>query len=76
MDQGNGTTVGLTDAQRAAKPTATPVKTKGTKGTVTRNPRIVAVSKISNILDGLDEDTRSFAVRFIVEEYKGYVVND
>ena len=39
------------------------------RGTVTRNPRIVAISRISNILDGLDEASRGRAVRFIVEEY-------
>jgi len=40
------------------------------KGTVTRNPRIVAISKISNILDALDEESRGRAVRFIAEEYE------
>lgn len=43
------------------------------RGTVTRNPRIVAISRISNILDGLDEDSRGRAVRFIAEEYAEFL---
>ena len=50
-----------------------PASAASARGTVTRNPRIVAISRISNILDGLDDESRGRAVRFIAEEYAEFL---
>lgn len=72
MDNGQTATIDHSTAQAA--PTA--AKTKKLKGTLVRNPRIVLVSKISALLDGADEETRSFGVRFIAEEYSKYIITE
>ena len=66
----NGHDVGL--AETAPEQTTTEAAERS-RGTVTRNPRIVAISRISNILDGLDEESRGRAVRFIAEEYAEFL---
>lgn len=76
-------TVGLDAAgatKQAKQTTATAVvaaeKKKGRKGgTYTRNPRIVAVAKIANLLDELDAESRKRVLRSVVEEY-GDLLND
>jgi hypothetical protein len=69
-------TVGLGDGATKAGTTTTKQTTaaaapkKGRKGgTYTRNPRVVALAKISNLLDELDAESRKRVLRAVVEEY-------
>lgn len=81
MQNGQMEEVGLEEATTQQRTSLTPpaasesvhTKTTKTRGTVARNPRIVAISHISTILDGLDEESRGRAVRFIAEEYAEFL---
>lgn len=44
-------------------------KTKKPRGTVTRNASVVAIAKISGILDALEADTRTGVLEFINSQY-------
>lgn len=47
---------------------------KQQRGTIARNPRIVAISKISEIIESLgDDDSRAAALNFIVTEYRRFL---
>lgn len=48
--------------------------TERTRGTVTRNPRTVAITKISNLIDELpDDESRERVVRYLAEEYARFL---
>lgn len=72
----NGSEVALTDTPGStteAKGGEAPAEAGRERGTVTRKPVIVAISRISAILDGLDGDSRGRVVRFIAEEYAEFL---
>lgn len=66
----NGSTTTLEEPAAAPAAAGAHKSVSKTRGTVARNPRTVAISKISNILDGLDETSRTTVVQFIAGEYK------
>jgi hypothetical protein len=43
------------------------------RGTTTRDPELVAMVRISKLINALDEDDRSIVVRFVAEKYAAYL---